>query len=131
MRLLGSMLFAASILTAAAGVAAAAGPVAADPAATKFNIGTLTAFSLRDAGYAIANDGSVFALDGTTDEVAKILKAAGAPPDVVTLSVDALLVKVKDHVVLIDTGLGPKMHGALMQSMKKAGVSAGDITDVL
>ena len=130
MRMLGSVLFVASILTAATGMAAT-GPFAVDPAATKFNIGKLTAFSLRDAGYAIPNDGSVFALDGTTDEVAKILKAAGAPPDVVTLSVDALLVKVNDRVVLIDTGLGPKMNGALLQSMKKAGVSAGDITDVL
>src|ERR1700674_4526364 len=121
-----SMILAASVLSAAAGVAAAAtGPIAVEPAATKFNIGKLTAFALHDADFAAANDGSVFAVDGTTDEVAKVLKAAGAPTDVVGLSVNALLVKVKDHVVLIDTGLGPKAHGVLMQSLKKAGMSAG------
>jgi glyoxylase-like metal-dependent hydrolase (beta-lactamase superfamily II) len=125
------MIFAASILTAAAGVAATTGPVAVPPAATKFNIGRLTAFALHDADIAIANDGSVFGVDGTTDEVAKVLKAAGAPPDVITLSVDALLVKDKDRVVLVDTGFGPKAHGVLMQSLKKAGMTAGDITDVL
>jgi glyoxylase-like metal-dependent hydrolase (beta-lactamase superfamily II) len=124
------MMLAAGIVTAA-GVAAATGPIDVPPAATKFSIGKLTAFALHDADFAAANDGSVFAIDGTTDEVAKILKAAGAPPDVVPLSVNALLVKVKDHVVLIDTGLGPKAHGVLMQSLKKAGTSAGDITDVL
>jgi glyoxylase-like metal-dependent hydrolase (beta-lactamase superfamily II) len=125
------MILAAGILTAAAGAAAATGPIAVEPAATKFNIGKLTAFALHDADFAAANDGSVFAADGTTDEVAKVLKAAGAPPDVIVLSVNTLLVKVKGHVVLIDTGLGPKAHGVLMQSLKKAGVSAGDVTDVL
>jgi glyoxylase-like metal-dependent hydrolase (beta-lactamase superfamily II) len=125
------MILAAGLLTAAAAVAATTGPVAVEPGATKFNIGKLTAFALHDADFAAANDGSVFAVGGTTDEVAKILKAAGAPPDVITLSVNALLVKVKDHVVLLDTGLGPKAHGVLMQSLKKAGVSAGEITDVL
>ena len=131
MRLSRSMILAASILSAAAGVAATTGPVAVQPAATRFNIGKLTAFSLHDADFVAANDGSVFAADGTTDEVAKVLKAAGAPPDGIALSVNALLVKVKGHVVLLDTGLGPKAHGVLLQSLKKAGLSAGDITDVL
>ena len=131
MRLLKSMILAAGILTAAAGAAAATGPIAVEPAATKFNIGKLTAFALHDADFGVANDGSVFGVDGATDEVTKVLKAAGAPPDVISLSVNALLVKVKDHVVLIDTGLGSKAHGVLMQSLKKAGVSAGDVTDVL
>lgn len=123
------MMLAAGIVTAA-GVAAATGPIAAPPAATKFNIGKLTAFALHDADFAVDNDGSVFAIDGTADEVAKLLKAAGSP-DVILLSVNALLVKDQDHLVLIDTGLGPKAHGVLMQSLKKAGASAGDITDVL
>ena len=123
-------MLAAGIVTAA-GVAAATGPIAAPPAATKFNIGKLTAFALHDSDFAVDNDGSVFAIDGTTDEVAKLLKAAGAPPDVIRLSVNVLLVKLKDHVVLIDTGLGPKAQGVLMQSLRKAGASAGDITDIL
>jgi glyoxylase-like metal-dependent hydrolase (beta-lactamase superfamily II) len=131
MKLLRSWILAASTLTAAVGVAATTGPIAVPPAATKFNIGKLTAFALHDADIAVANDGSVFGVDGSTDDVAKVLKAAGAPPDVITLSVDALLVKVKDHVVLIDSGFGPKAHGVLSQSLKKAGLSADDISDVL
>jgi glyoxylase-like metal-dependent hydrolase (beta-lactamase superfamily II) len=125
------MILAAGMLTAAVGAAAATGPIAVEPAATKFNIGKLTAFALHDADFAVANDGSVFGVDGATDEVAKVLKAAGTPSDGIVLSVNALLVKVKGHVVLIDTGLGPKAHGVLMQSLKKAGVAAGDITDIL
>src|SRR5882757_8154236 len=117
MRLLRSMILAAGLLTAAAAVAATTGPVAVEPAATKFNIGKLTAYALHDADFAAANDGSVFAPDGTTADVAKVLKAAGAQSDVIALSVNALLVKVKGHVVLIDTGLGPKAHGVLMQSL--------------
>jgi glyoxylase-like metal-dependent hydrolase (beta-lactamase superfamily II) len=131
MRLLRSMILAAGILTAAAGVAATTGPIAVEPAATKFNIGKLTAFALHDADFAAANDGSVFGVDGKTEEVTKVLKAAGASPDVVALSVNVLLVKDKGHAILLDTGLGPKAHGVLMQSLKKAGMSAGDITDVL
>jgi glyoxylase-like metal-dependent hydrolase (beta-lactamase superfamily II) len=125
------MILAAGILTAVAGVAATTGPIAVEPAATKFNIGKLTAFALHDADFAAANDGSVFGVDGKTEEVTKVLKAAGASPDVVALSVNVLLVKDKAHTILLDTGLGPKAHGVLMQSLKKAGMSAGDITDVL
>ena len=72
MRLSRSIILAASILSAAAGVAATTGPIPVEPAAAKFNIGKLSAFALRDAGYVIANDGSVFALDGTPDEAAKV-----------------------------------------------------------
>jgi glyoxylase-like metal-dependent hydrolase (beta-lactamase superfamily II) len=131
MRLLRSMILAASILTAAAAVAATTGPIAVAPAATRFNIGKLTAFALHDADFAAANDGSVFAADGKTEEVTKLLKAAGAAPDAIPLSVNVLLVKDKGRVILLDSGLGPKARGVLMQSLKKAGVSAGDVTDVL
>jgi glyoxylase-like metal-dependent hydrolase (beta-lactamase superfamily II) len=125
------MILAASILTAAAAAAAATGPIATPPAATKFNIGKLTAYALHDADFAAANDGSVFAVDGNTGDVAKVLQTAGAPSDVIALSVNVLLVTVKGRVVLIDTGLGPKAHGVLMQSLKKAGMSPGEVTDVL
>ena len=131
MQLLKSLMLATSMLTAAAGVAATTGPIAVKPAATQFQIGKLTAFALHDADLVVANDGSVFGVGGTTDEVGKVLKAAGAPTDVITLSVNALLIKVKAHVVLIDTGLGPQAHGVLLQSLKKAGVAAGEVTDIL
>ncbi len=60
-----------------------------------------------------------------------MLKAAGQPTDHITLSIDALLVKTGDRVVLIDTGMGPQAHGVLMESLAKAGVTPDQVTDVL
>jgi glyoxylase-like metal-dependent hydrolase (beta-lactamase superfamily II) len=42
-----------------------------------------------------------------------------------------LAVRIKDRTILIDTGLGPKAHGGLMQSLAKARIAAADVTDVL
>ena len=60
-----------------------------------------------------------------------MLRAAGAPTDRITLSVNALLVRMGHRVVLIDTGLGPKAHGALLESLHDAGVKPTAVTDVL
>ena len=125
------LLLTATLLTALATMAAAAGPVEVEPATTPFKIGKLKAISVRDAEYIAPNDGSVFGADATTDEVAKVLKEAGAPTDAIRLSVSALVVQIGHRFLLIDTGLGPKAHGVLLQSLAKAGISAGDITDVL
>jgi glyoxylase-like metal-dependent hydrolase (beta-lactamase superfamily II) len=101
------------------------------PEAHAFHIGTYQAWSLRDLTNVVPNDNSVIGQGQTPDEVAAVLKAAGQPTDHITLSIDALLVKAGDHLVLIDTGMGPKAHGVLMQSLAKAGVTPNQITDVL
>jgi glyoxylase-like metal-dependent hydrolase (beta-lactamase superfamily II) len=131
MKRLISILLIATALTAAKFAAAAAGPVAVEPAATPFQIGALHAFALADAKFLAANDGSLFGAEAGPDEVGKILQAAGAPADTISLSVTALLVKDGKHVVLLDTGLGPKVKGVLLQSLGKAGLAPGDVTDVL
>ena len=77
------------------------------------------------------NDNSVIGQGQTPAEVAAVLKAAGQPTDHITLSIDALLVKAGDRIVLIDSGMGPKAHGVLMESLAKAGVMPDQITDVL
>jgi glyoxylase-like metal-dependent hydrolase (beta-lactamase superfamily II) len=130
MKRLISILLTATALTAAK-LAAAAGPVAVEPAATPFHIGALHAFALADAKYVVPNDGSIFGSGAGPAEVGKVLQAAGAPTDTITLSVTALLVKNGQHVVLLDTGLGPKVKGVLLQSLGKAGLAPGDVTDVL
>lgn len=61
------------------------------------------------------------------EETGEVLKAAGAPTDTVTLSVDALLVKAPKRVILIDTGVG----GALQQSLAQAGTKPEEVTDIL
>ncbi len=105
--------------------------VAISPAARSFHVGALTVTALHDSEIDVSNDGKVFGLGAGADAVAKVLRTAGAPADRIPLSVNALLVRTGGHIVLIDTGLGPKNHGVLLSSLKLAGVSPGAVTDVL
>ncbi len=110
---------------------AVAGPAAVAPAATPFHVGKLSLASISDARFEMPNDGKVFGVDAGPAAVADVLKAAHAPTDPIVLSVDALLVRDGARVVLIDTGLGPKAGGALMASLKLAGITPDQVTDVL
>lgn len=121
----------AALLACAAPFAASAGPSPATPAATPFSVGKLQLVSLSDAKFVLPNDGKVFGIGAGVDQVAGVLRAAHAPTDQITLSVDALLVRDGAQVVLIDTGLGPGAGGVLMDSLKLAGVTADQVTDVL
>lgn len=123
-------------LTLAAAIAvipivALAAPEPVAPAATSFTVGAYRLAALADARNVVPNDGTVFGHDQTPEAVATVLRAAGLPTDRVTLSVDVLLVRMPGHVVLIDTGLGPKAGGAMLRSLAKAGVMPAQVTDVL
>ncbi|WP_443750582.1 MBL fold metallo-hydrolase [Asticcacaulis solisilvae] len=123
-----------SVLAASAlvfALPAFAGPAPAQPAATAFHVGKLSLVSLSDATFSTPNDGKIFGGDAGPAAVADVLKAAHAPTDTITLSVDALLVRDGARLVLIDTGFGAKMGGALTASLKLAGVTPDQITDVL
>ncbi|MBZ9678222.1 MBL fold metallo-hydrolase [Mesorhizobium sp. ES1-1] len=100
---------------------------AQQPDAKSFKLGKLDIVVLHDAQFVKPNDGKMFGLGHSPAEVADLLKAAGAPTDTITLSVDALLVKSDKRVVLIDTGVG----GALQDSLAKAGVKPDDVTEIL
>ncbi|WP_245572897.1 MBL fold metallo-hydrolase [Lichenihabitans psoromatis] len=110
---------------------ALAKPVVVPPAAHEFDLGSLKVVSLRDADNVLENDGKVFGASVAPSDVARVLKAAGAPTDKITLGVDALLVKAPDRVMLFDTGLGPTVHGALMGSLEQAHVKPSDVTDIM
>ncbi|MBW8908162.1 MAG: MBL fold metallo-hydrolase [Mesorhizobium sp.] len=97
------------------------------PDAKSFKLGQLDIVALHDAQFVKPNDGKTFGIDHSPAEVSELLKAAGAPTDNITLSVDALLVKSKNRIVLIDTGVG----GALQDSLAKAGVKPGDVNEIL
>ena len=101
------------------------------PAAQSFHVGALHLTALHDAQILVPNDGKTFGLGVSTRAVGNVLRAAGALADQVTLSVNALLVRTGRRLVLIDTGLGPRYHGALLGSLKAAGFSPGEVTDVL
>ncbi len=105
-------------------VAAADAP---QPEAKSFMLGKLELVALHDAQFTPANDGKTFGVDAGPDAVSAVLKAAGAPTDVVTLSVDALLVKNGKSIVLLDTGVG----GALQASLALAKVDPATVTEIL
>jgi glyoxylase-like metal-dependent hydrolase (beta-lactamase superfamily II) len=123
-------LIATLLATATAGPAFAKSvPVA--PAAHAFKLGALSLYALRDELNVVPNDGSVFGTDVGPSAVAKVLRQAGASDKSLTLGVDALLVELPGRYTLIDTGLGPKVGGVLLQSLRTAGVRPDQITDVL
>ncbi|KRB55184.1 MBL fold metallo-hydrolase [Rhizobium sp. Root708] len=97
------------------------------PDSRSFKVGSLDVVALHDAQFVRPNDNKIFGVGHTPEEVADVLKAAGAPTDTVTLSVDALLVKEPKKLILIDTGVG----GALQQSLSQAGYKPEDVTDIL
>ena len=127
-----AILFAALLCVgAAAGARAEVKFAPAEPAAQSFRIGALGLTALHDAQVIVTNDGKTFGLGVSAQAVGDVLRAAGAPTDRITLSANALLVRSGARVILIDTGLGPRIHGALPASLKLAGVSPDDVTDVL
>lgn len=107
------------------------GPASVPPAAQSFHIGGLRLTALHDAQYVVPNDGKTFGVDVGAGRVSELLRAAGAPTERITLSVNALLVRSGRRVLLLDTGLGPKAHGGLLASLGQAGVPPTAVTDVL
>lgn len=111
--------------------AATAGPVPTPPGVFRYTLGTLKLVALRDESNVIPNDGSIIGKGQTPSAVASVLRAAGQPTDSIALGVDALLIQAPGRMMLLDTGLGPKVGGKLIQSLAGAGVAPGAITDVL
>jgi glyoxylase-like metal-dependent hydrolase (beta-lactamase superfamily II) len=108
------------------------GPVTSAPGAVNFSIGQLQLTALRDAGFTATPASGAFGVEVGAAAVEKVLAEAHAPTDAVRLDVDALLLRMPGHVVLLDTGLGPLLPGAaLPQSLKLADVEPSAITDVL
>jgi glyoxylase-like metal-dependent hydrolase (beta-lactamase superfamily II) len=110
---------------------AVAAPAPSGPAAVSIRMGSSTVVALRDMLNVVPNDGSVFGKDVGPAKVARTLADVRAPTDKITLGVDALLVRQAGRNVLVDTGLGPKVDGALLASLAKAGVAPDTIGDVL
>ncbi len=118
-------------LSAVAGAADTFGPHPGPVAAHSFTVGKLHLTALHDAQFVIPNDGKTMGIGADTAAVGEVLRAAGAPTDRITLSVNALLIHDGHRIVLIDTGIGPKAHGTLLASFAEAGVKPTAVTDVL
>lgn len=126
------LLPAAAILAAIAIAPAIAqfGPQPIAAAAVPFRVGAIEVASLRDAGFAAANNGKDFALGIATATVAKALTEGGGRGDRIELGVGGLLVRLPGHPTIIDTGLGAGMGGKLAESVVRAGLKPADITDI-
>jgi glyoxylase-like metal-dependent hydrolase (beta-lactamase superfamily II) len=107
------------------------GPASVPPEAKSFQLGKLKLTVLHDAQYVVPNDAKTFGVDASTAAMSDVLRAAGAPTDRITLSVNVLLVRTSHRVVLIDTGLGPKAHGTLIASLGEVKVLPKTVTDIL
>lgn len=118
--------------TAPAGSAQAAtatvAPFRAGENVFPFAIGSLQAATLRDAVFTPANDNRTLAINRTKAEVDALLTSAGLRTDVIELSVQPLIVRAPDRVLLFDTGNGPS--AMLSASMATAGAQPGAVTDI-
>ncbi len=115
----------------------AADPTAAAPAAENadihaFRIGALEAVALRDGDIRLANKAGESPWSDTAAARA-VLTEAGQSGDPISLSVQPLLVRDGERVVLIDTGAGGRMgtQNRLVASLRAAGVDPTMVTDVL
>ncbi|QKJ85724.1 MBL fold metallo-hydrolase [Paramixta manurensis] len=101
------------------------------PAFKTFQVGKLQVTALHDKDNFLANDAKVVGVSVGEKAVADVLSNAGAPTESIKLSVDGLLIKDGQKNILLDTGLGPAVHGQLVTSLEKAGYQPEQITDVL
>jgi len=103
------------------------------PDVHSFRIGALQAYALRDGSMSVPNDNQAFGVGLTPQVVSAALTAAGQPGGQIPLSIQPLLVKDGDRIVLIDTGAAGEMgtQGKLMASLKATGVEPGQVTDIL
>ncbi|HEV7352055.1 MAG TPA: MBL fold metallo-hydrolase [Brevundimonas sp.] len=98
-----------------------------------FTIGDFQAFALRDGGLSVPNDGSTLAMGEPKADVDALLTRAGLSADTLDLSIQPLLVRAGERVVLFDTGAAGQMgtEGKLPASLAAAGVNPDQVTDVL
>ena len=120
----------------AAPVEAATPAIAPVNAATEvrpFTIGDFQAAAITDGGATFPNDNKVLAVNANKADVDALLTANGLPTDQLNLSIQPLLVRIPDKVLLFDTGaaalFGPTA-GKLSANLAAAGVDPASVTDI-
>jgi glyoxylase-like metal-dependent hydrolase (beta-lactamase superfamily II) len=108
-------------------------PVAASAEVSPFTIGEFQAAAITDGGMTVPNDNKILAVNAQKADVEALLTANGLPPDQLSLSIQPLLVKTTDKVLLFDTGaaglMGPA-GGKLPANLAAAGVDPASVTDI-
>ncbi|MCW3162532.1 MBL fold metallo-hydrolase [Chryseobacterium oryctis] len=98
----------------------------------KLKLGELDLFILTD-GFIHEKNLTSFAPRGNVSELKNILKQNFRADDYIDMAMNILLVKTKDRLILLDTGMGifaDSTTGFLLKSLAKAGFSPNDITDI-
>jgi glyoxylase-like metal-dependent hydrolase (beta-lactamase superfamily II) len=98
-----------------------------------FKIGELAAIALRDGVIELPNDNQVFGVGLEPEDVAAVLSAANLPTDQLQLSLQPLLVKTADRVLLFDAGAGTLFGpgtGKIAAALAEAGVDPQSVTDI-
>lgn len=98
----------------------------------KIRLGELELYILTD-GYIHEENLLSFAPRGNISELKTILKDNFRSEDSIDMAMNILLVKAKDRLILMDTGMGifaDERTGFLLKSLEKAGFSAADVTDI-
>jgi glyoxylase-like metal-dependent hydrolase (beta-lactamase superfamily II) len=96
-------------------------------------IGVFEAAALRDGGGEFPNDGKTLAINKTKAEVDALLTANSLPTDQLSLSIQSLIVRTTDKVLLFDTGAAATMGdfgGKLPATLAAAGVDPASVTDI-
>lgn len=131
-------LLAASALTATValprtGLAAAPLAAAQGPGAYRYRLGAFELTALYDGTWFLPIDGN-FVTNASGPEVNEALASAFLPPDIMPISITALLVNTGSKLVLIDTGSAGQITdtaGFLNANLGAAGVKAADIDTIL
>jgi glyoxylase-like metal-dependent hydrolase (beta-lactamase superfamily II) len=112
--------------------APAAPATALSPDVHAFRIGALEATALKDGEMALPNTAAESPWSDTA-AARTVLTGAGQAGDVIPLSIQPLLVRDGERIVLIDTGAGGGMgtQNKLIASLRAAGIDPTQITDIL
>lgn len=98
----------------------------------KIKLGDLDLYILTD-GFIHEENLDSFAPRGNVSELKTILKDNFRPESSIDMAMNVLLVKTKNRLILMDTGMGifaDARTGFLLKSLKRAGFSPSEITDV-
>jgi glyoxylase-like metal-dependent hydrolase (beta-lactamase superfamily II) len=98
----------------------------------KIKLGDLDLYILTD-GFIHEENLDSFAPRGNVSELKTILKDNFRPESSINMAMNVLLVKTKNRLILMDTGMGifaDARTGFLLKSLKRAGFSPSEITDV-
>lgn len=108
-------------------------PVTATAEVKPFAIGAFQAAAISDGNISVPNDNKTLAINAKKLDVDALLTASALPTDTLQLSVQPLLVKTTDKILLFDTGaaalFGPTL-GKLPANLAAAGVDPASVTDI-